>query len=499
LKLEGGQTHIYVKGRRFQQCMYLLINIPVDQIEDYDEIDSIDEAAEKLDRSLEGNRNNLTGRITPEEEFQGHCSNIQVWAENGYDTRILHRNLAFPLLKRLSEVGDPIAKRVFSEEIAIRLASKHPTVVQFLTQNGYLRFLNPDEFESIFDDLSPNFLREVTNDFRSLIEYDPGMDLSSQINFLIHRIIRDFGIEHISFITSKILHDIPENYRHSLVKEVYKFLKGKRKFPLIQYVNKHLEYFKDYEFEFNFIKYKERVISFFRNDKLYLNNQNIRKLSDLKAINGKLDEVNEIDLSNNHISDLGGIEKFSNIQVLKLNNNDLSKVEGLENLERLEKLFLRNNRIANIEGLKNLVNLKLIDLSNNPTITEIPEILNDMPSLETIKLWNCNIRNYSESTEKIFWMNQNYRFFTGYNENDKAFYENSYHRVASSDNKLYKKFVEWVIKMRQLMEEYKFSYQDINRFNEETIKKAIWSGRVTNDFKKWLDSERYQRKITSFL
>jgi hypothetical protein len=263
-------------------------------------------------------------------------------------------------------------------------------------------------------------------------------------------------------------------------------------------VNKHLEYFKDYEFEYNFIKYKERVIAFFRSDKIYLNNQNIRKLSDLNAINGNLDEVNEVDLSNNHISDLGGIEKFSNIQILKLNNNDITKVDGLENLEKLEKLFLRNNRITNIEGLENLVNLKLIDLSNNRTITEIPEILNDLPYLETIKLWNCNIKNYSDSTEKIFWMNQNYRFFTGYNENDKIFYENSYSRVASSDNKLYKKFVEWVLKMRQLMEEYKFSYQDIYRFNEETVKKAIWSGRVTNDFKKWLDSKRYQRKITSF-
>ena len=91
LKLEGGRTNIYVKGRKFQQCMYLLLNIPVDRIEEYDEIESIDEAAEKLNRSMEGHHNNLGGRITPEEEFQGHCSNIQVWAENGYDTRLSRR------------------------------------------------------------------------------------------------------------------------------------------------------------------------------------------------------------------------------------------------------------------------------------------------------------------------------------------------------------------------------------------------------------------------
>lgn len=498
MKLEGGQTNIYVKGRRFQQCMYLLLNIPVDRIEEYDEIESIDEAAEKLDRSMEGNRNNISRSITPEEEFQGHCSNIQVWAENGYDTRILHRNLAFPLLKRLSEVGDPIAKRVFSEEIAIRLTSKHPTVIEYLTQNGYLRYLNHDEFESIFDDLSPNFLRDVTTDLKSIIEYNPNIDLSSQINFLIHRILRDFGIEHISLITSKILHEIPENYREGLVKNIYQMLKGRKKFPLIQYMNKHLEYFKDFEFEFNFIKYEDRVVAIFKNNKIFLNNQNIRKISSLDAINGKLDVVNDLDLSNNQISNLNGIEKFSNIRVLKLNNNEITKVKGLENLSGLEKLSLRNNRITEISGLKNLTNLKYIDLSNNPTLTEIPEVLNDLPSLEMIKLWNCNIKKYSKSTDKIFWMNQNYRFFTGYNEDDVNFYENSYNRVASSDNKLYKKFVEWIFKMRRLMVNFKFSYQDIYRFNEETTKKAIWSGRVTNEFRKWLDNNRHQKKITSF-
>ena len=47
LKLEDGRTTIYVNNRKFTQCMYLLLNIPVNRIEDLDEIDSIDEAAEK--------------------------------------------------------------------------------------------------------------------------------------------------------------------------------------------------------------------------------------------------------------------------------------------------------------------------------------------------------------------------------------------------------------------------------------------------------------------
>lgn len=49
LKLEGNETHIYVNGKFFRQCKYLLLNIPVEVLEDYDEINSIDEAAEKLE------------------------------------------------------------------------------------------------------------------------------------------------------------------------------------------------------------------------------------------------------------------------------------------------------------------------------------------------------------------------------------------------------------------------------------------------------------------
>ena len=45
LKLEGGKTNLYVDGRLFEQCKVLLIHIPIEDTEDYDEIKSIDEAA----------------------------------------------------------------------------------------------------------------------------------------------------------------------------------------------------------------------------------------------------------------------------------------------------------------------------------------------------------------------------------------------------------------------------------------------------------------------
>jgi len=143
LRLEGKKTVIYILGEKFQQCKYLLINVPVDVVSTFDEIQSIDEAAEKLDRTMEREVNKIN--IPPETEFWGHCSNLQVWTENFYNTRLLHRDLAFPLLKELVEVGDLKAKQVIKEEICKRLESGSKTVIDFLSEEGYLAYIDHEE------------------------------------------------------------------------------------------------------------------------------------------------------------------------------------------------------------------------------------------------------------------------------------------------------------------------------------------------------------------
>ena len=53
LRLEEKKTHIYVSGEKFRQCMFLLLEIPIKEISSLNEITSIDEASELLDRSEE--------------------------------------------------------------------------------------------------------------------------------------------------------------------------------------------------------------------------------------------------------------------------------------------------------------------------------------------------------------------------------------------------------------------------------------------------------------
>ncbi len=147
LKLIDNQTILYVDDQKFEHCATLLLTIPKKEVNNLDQVDSIDKAAEILKDS----HKYLAKKpdISPETQFWAHCSNIQAWTEHNYDSRILHRNLAFPLLKKLTELGDPIAKRVFKEEIAKRYASGHPSVVKYLKNEGYLQFLSENELKAL--------------------------------------------------------------------------------------------------------------------------------------------------------------------------------------------------------------------------------------------------------------------------------------------------------------------------------------------------------------
>jgi hypothetical protein len=161
LKLENGRTFVYVNNKRFIQCIRLILNIPKDDVPIYGEIESIDEAAELYNKHLYQNKI-VTGpaarplrdqkhNITPEQEFWGHCSNMQAWVEHGYDTRILKSNISFPLLRELTQAGDPVAEKIFKEEIALRLESGYPSVVQYLINQGYIRHFTPFEFKTILE------------------------------------------------------------------------------------------------------------------------------------------------------------------------------------------------------------------------------------------------------------------------------------------------------------------------------------------------------------
>jgi hypothetical protein len=73
-------------------------------------------------------------------------------------------------------------------------------------------------------------------------------------------------------------------------------------------------------------------------------------------------------LSHNKLTDVEGLEKCTQLEVLHLHNNQLMNVKGLEKLTKLETLWLGKNNLTDVEGLGNLTQLKVLNLNHNKLI-----------------------------------------------------------------------------------------------------------------------------------
>ena len=195
LRLEHNKSNIYVSGKLFSQCKYLLLDISIGKSPELEKIESIDEAEAKLNKEME-----LDHSLIPSEtEFWGHCSNLQAWYENNYDTRLLHRNLAFPLLRELVKVGDICAKKVFKEEVAKRLQSGYPSVVLYLIEEEYLNILNQEELDEVIE--NPKFLKNLSNWFTKKLRNNIPEEF-------YERIIKKLNNLHCHYCGCKIEQDI---------------------------------------------------------------------------------------------------------------------------------------------------------------------------------------------------------------------------------------------------------------------------------------------------
>lgn len=332
LKLESDETIIYVKKQQFIQCKFLLLNIPVDQITSLDEINSIDEAAEELDNSLEHDDHAIELEIPPGVQFWAHSSNLQVWAENNYDTRLLHSNLAFPLLKKLSEVGDPLAKQVFKTEIIQRYKSGHKTTMKFLEIEGFLKFLS---FDEVMD------LILIQKDFISL------MDLLDQLNTLGYNLTMEELLLRVEIENRRVIE--------------------------IDFHEHQLEYFPRAILQFDALKV------------LNLSSNNIKELPNKFF---KLKYLRELILGNNKLRFIpNSICQLRYLEELWIGNNKLSCLpKELGQLTNLKSLILSHNRLRCLpDSMSHLKSLKDLGLNSNK-LTNLPESLSNLNSLESLFL-----------------------------------------------------------------------------------------------------------------
>ncbi|MHA1334225.1 MAG: leucine-rich repeat domain-containing protein [Promethearchaeota archaeon] len=399
LKLEKDKIFIYIKGEKFLQCKYLLIDIPIEKVKKFDDIDSIDEAIERLDHSLEDPR--LNSEIPIEIEFWGHASNLQAWAENDYDTRLLHHNLAFPLLKKLTDVGDKTARRVFKEEVAKRLMSGYRVVRDYLIEENYLDYFNDDEFDVLLE----HFKKEVRAFYYEKYERKiESIELEALINIIC---------SNLRFNTQFIIKEIPligdlekiKNYDGSgLILE-------ENHITYLTFNNCRLRILPQIVGNLNFLKGL-----FLKKNQIKVLPTNIGELNSLKILNlndnqlhnlpnelTKLSHLNKLYLDHNNIKTLpSSIGDLALLKVLSLWGNQLATIPAsIGNLKNLRFLGLSSNRLISIpDTISGLKSLQICDLSNN-NLKFLPDTIGDLNHLQTLWLNNNPIRKLPGSLKKL--------------------------------------------------------------------------------------------------
>lgn len=391
LRLEKENTLIYIAGERFRQCKYLLLNIQSNELQLLDGIESIDEGVEKLSVTQEG-EDLKDVDITKETLFWAHCSNLQVWAENEYDTRLLHANLAFPLLKKLAEVGDHTAIRRIKEEIVKRFNSEIYSVQKYLVNEGYLDLLSKEELHSLI-----KLQSEVISELERIIQKDIKIDIrespfdqsivlkGGEIKWLI---LRDCQLKEVPKIISKLDSLERLDLSRNLIEIIPRWIE---ELPNLKHLN----------FSFNRLKVVPKYISQFKTlNYLILSNNHLKRLP--QSI-GELRRIYRLEIRNNQIEYLPeSIGNISSLETLLIDGNKIKALpESIGNITSLKNLIIANNLISTIpSSIKRLKFLEEINLNNN-RIKKVPQTLENLKNLRVIFLSGMNIKKNHGIIDKL--------------------------------------------------------------------------------------------------
>ncbi|KKL65873.1 hypothetical protein LCGC14_2150650, partial [marine sediment metagenome] len=289
-------------------CKTLLLNIPLNKVSSYDGIQSIDDIEETIER-MEA----MEFEIPPETEFWAHCSNLQTWAEQDYDSRLLQSNLAFPLLKRLTEVGDSKAAKIFKFEILKRFIEGNEYTREFLTEAEYIDYFGEEEFRSALS----------FNELYTLEKLERDLQVSFTFAKYLENITGIEGIERDNLYFYDKLEDT-----HITGLRIYKF--ELKKIPKIIADFKELKYL---VLSYNHSEYLPESI-------------------------GSLNKLEFLDLSTNKLKIIPeSYKKLSSLKFLDLYSNEFKEIPKiLEKINSLETVLLGGNQIKNF--LDKIGNLK---------------------------------------------------------------------------------------------------------------------------------------------
>ncbi|MEE9378983.1 MAG: leucine-rich repeat domain-containing protein [Candidatus Lokiarchaeia archaeon] len=377
LRLINNKTVIFINNTRFNHCKKLPLHISGSSVNDYDHFNSIDEIAHVIKDSTES----ILNVITPHEEFWGLCSNLHAWVENDYNTRLLHSNIAFPLLKELTKAGEPIARKVFKDEIADRFSSGFFPVMEFLLKEEYLSYFNVEEINTLLLNFDFN---NVKTEFIFLL-YNKLHRIGDKTTL---QIIKKGVLKGVKIEQAKLLWELDKMLCDTIFGQHGNFtFKIKDKEVIELNINN------SYKLE----SLTKSINSLSSLQKLTLNYNNNLKI--LSSSIGQLKFLKSLNLSFNWLDslpeELNGLES---LQILDLRNNRLQSIpESIGSLKSLQKLNLSENNLHNLpSSIGNLTMLKELILWHNK-LKSLPESIGNLKSLEILYLGNNNLKILPDS------------------------------------------------------------------------------------------------------
>ena len=223
LKLIFSKTIIYVDSEIFLTCQKIALNLLPHDFQKYRIFYNIDDIIEFYKK----NNSNTSVEISPQEEFWDHCSNLQAWVENDYNTSIISKNLGFPILLELSKRDIARFNLKLKKELIERIKTGGlKAILYFLadTETNYLNYLTEDDFFDHLLQIEEGEILKNISQFTSL-DYTLTTNLrdSRKFNYLRHDNKLHFCIENGFIIELEILivkKSYSEEYRSALLQVV---------------------------------------------------------------------------------------------------------------------------------------------------------------------------------------------------------------------------------------------------------------------------------------
>jgi Leucine-rich repeat (LRR) protein len=152
----------------------------------------------------------------------------------------------------------------------------------------------------------------------------------------------------------------------------------------------------------------DKLTSFKNLDELDISQNNISSLSSFritdKPNSGKdlellFQNITKLNISNNKLDNLNGLEDLSLLTELNITGNSVSDIGQIKSCTKLTRLFIGSNSIRDISVLADIPDLKLLNISGNPV--HDPEILKKLIKLDTLGANNINLTDISMVSEMV--------------------------------------------------------------------------------------------------